>query len=169
MCIVSQSLPCQKPGNGAGRLEGQLAAEKQAHCAVSKDLVAAQREMEGLVWRNQELELELANAAMGGQAHQVQVEQQELRASWEAQSAELASVKVSTPGLSCNKTCLFSPFSHPLFVLVRSAPGSFHHVQTPRICPPPPHLLRIPCYHAPFFAKCVYARKSGKGVEYFLW
>ena len=89
---------------GAGRLEGQLAVEKQAHSAVSKDLVAAQREMEGLVRRNQELEL--ANAAMGGQAHQVQVEQQELRASWEAQSAELASVRVSTPALSCSKTCI---------------------------------------------------------------
>ena len=83
---------------GAGLLEGQLAAEKQAHSAVSRDLVAAQREMEGLVRRNHKLEL--ANAAMSGQAHQVQVEQERLRASLQAQLAEVASVKVSTHSLA---------------------------------------------------------------------
>ncbi|KAL0024173.1 hypothetical protein WJX77_004256 [Trebouxia sp. C0004] len=71
-----------------GQLEGQLAAEKQARSAVSRDLVAAQREMEALVQHN----LELASAAMGGQAYQAQVEQEELRASLEAQLAELTSV-----------------------------------------------------------------------------
>jgi len=106
---------------GAGRLEGQLAAEKQAHSTVSSELVAAQREMEGLVRRNRNLELELANAAVGEEAHQVQVEQKEMRASWEAQSAEVTSVKVSTPALSCSKTCMISPLSHPLFVLLHSA------------------------------------------------
>ena len=127
---------------GAGRLEGQLAAEKQAHSAVSKDLVAAQREMEGLVRRNQELELELANASLGEEAHQVQVEQQEPRASWEAQSDELSCFQVSTPALSCSKMCISSLLSHPLFMFLHSAPGSFHP-GTP-VCvnsPPPPSPL----------------------------
>ncbi|KAL0027190.1 hypothetical protein WJX77_001977 [Trebouxia sp. C0004] len=61
-----------------GRLQGQLAAEQQACSAVRKDLVAVQREMEGLVHRNHELER--ANTDMGEEAHQVQVDQQQLRA-----------------------------------------------------------------------------------------
>jgi len=128
---------------GAGQLEGRLAAEKQAHSAVSQDLVAAQREMEGLLRRNHELER--ANAAMGEQAHQAQVEQQELRANLEAQSAELTSVKVSTPALSCSKMCIFSPLSHPLFMLLHSAPGSFHLMYGPPVCAiPPPFPLPLP-------------------------
>ncbi|DBA94257.1 TPA: hypothetical protein ACH3X1_001875 [Trebouxia sp. C0004] len=51
-----------------GRLQGQLAAEQQACSAVRKDLVAVQREMEGLVHRNHELER--ANTDMGEEAHQ---------------------------------------------------------------------------------------------------
>jgi len=144
---------------GAGRLEGQLAAEKQAHSAVSKDLaaeqqacsavrkdlVAAQREMEGLVRRNQELELELANANLGEEARQAQVEQQEMRANLEAQPAELTSVKVSTIALPCSKMCILSLLSHPLFMFLHSAPGSFH--PGPPVCanPPPPP---IPLPHA---------------------
>ncbi len=78
----------------AEELQGQLATEQQACSAVRKDLVAAQREMEGLVQRNHELER--ANASMGEEAHRVQVGQEEMRARFEAQSAELTAVKVST-------------------------------------------------------------------------
>ena len=56
--------------------------------------MAAQREMEGLVQRNHQLER--ANGSMGEEAHQVQVEQNEVMARFEAQSAELTSVKVGT-------------------------------------------------------------------------
>ncbi len=71
-----------------------MAAEQEGRKAVSKDLVAAQREMEGLVQHNSELQR--ANANMGEEACRVRVEQEELRASFEAQSAELTSLKVST-------------------------------------------------------------------------
>ncbi len=108
---------------GAGQLQGQLADEQQARSAVSRDLVAAQREMEGLVQHNHELDR--ANAAMGEQAHQVQVEQEELRVSLEAQSAELTSVKVSTLfsehdlQTSCVASCPHVVLS-PLFLLPSS-------------------------------------------------
>ena len=78
----------------AGELQGQLATEQEGRRAASRDLVAAQREMEGLVQQKHELEQD--NAAMGDRAHQVQVEQEELRARFEAQLAELTSVKVGT-------------------------------------------------------------------------
>ncbi len=71
-----------------------MAAEQQAREAVSKDLVAAQREMEGLVQHNSELQL--ANANMGEEARRVRVEQEELQARFEAQSAKLTAVKVGT-------------------------------------------------------------------------
>jgi len=79
---------------GAGELQRQLVAEQEARRAVRKDLVAAQREMEELVQHNSDLKR--ANANMGEEACRVRVEQEELRASFEAQSAELTSLKVST-------------------------------------------------------------------------
>jgi regulator of replication initiation timing len=78
----------------AGQLQGQLAAEQQARSAVSKELAGAHKDMEAVVQHNRELKC--ANTAMGEENHQLQVEQQELRASLEAQTAELTSVKVST-------------------------------------------------------------------------
>ena len=78
----------------AEAVQRHLAAEQEGRMAVSKDLVAAQREMEGLVQRNHQLEH--VNASMGEEALRVQVEQEEMRARFEAQSAELTSLKVST-------------------------------------------------------------------------
>ncbi|DBB12176.1 TPA: hypothetical protein ACH3X3_006282 [Trebouxia sp. C0006] len=122
-----------------GRLEGQLAAEKQAHSAVSKDLaaeqqacsavrkdlVAAQREMEGLVRRNQELELELANANLGEEARQAQVEQQEMRANLEAQPAELTSVKAELAARDADMAALQEQADH-LQSQLQASNGQLH-------------------------------------------
>ncbi|KAL0024228.1 hypothetical protein WJX77_010549 [Trebouxia sp. C0004] len=78
-----------------GQLEGQLTTEQEAHRAVSKHLAGAQKDMEEVVQHNRELQR--ANANMGEEAHRVHVEQEELRARLEAQSAKLASVKVEKP------------------------------------------------------------------------
>ncbi|KAL0048103.1 hypothetical protein WJX82_007750 [Trebouxia sp. C0006] len=79
-------------------VQRHLAAEQEGRMAVSKDLVAAQREMEGLVQRNHQLEH--VNASMGEEALRVQVEQEEMRARFEAQSAELTSLKAQMERMS---------------------------------------------------------------------
>ncbi|KAL0048070.1 hypothetical protein WJX82_006938 [Trebouxia sp. C0006] len=71
--------------------KGQLAAEQEARRAVSRDLAAAQKDVEEVVHHN--CELQRVNAAMGDQVRQAQLDQLDLMARFEAQSAELTSVK----------------------------------------------------------------------------
>ena len=79
---------------GAGELQRQLVAEQEGRRAVSRDVAGAQKDLEEMVQHN--IELQRANSTMGDQVRQLQVEQQEMRARFEAQSAELSSVTVST-------------------------------------------------------------------------
>ena len=102
---------------GAGQLQRQLAAEQEAHRAVSRDLAGAQKDLEEVVQHN--CELQRANASMGEEAHQVQMEQEEMRARFEAQAAELTSVKVSLCFSElAEKLSSFFPMSCPLSTLV---------------------------------------------------
>ncbi len=75
----------------AEELQTHLAAEQEARRAVSRDLAVAQKDVEEVVQHN--CELQRANTAMGDQVRQVQLD---LMARFEAQSAELTSLKVST-------------------------------------------------------------------------
>jgi len=79
---------------GAGELQRQLVAEQEARRAVSRDLAGARKDMEEVVQHN--CELQRATTSMGDQVRQAQLEQLDLMASFEAQSAELTSLKVST-------------------------------------------------------------------------
>ncbi|DBA89659.1 TPA: hypothetical protein ACH3X2_004551 [Trebouxia sp. C0005] len=74
-----------------GQLKGQLAGEQEARRAVTMDLAGAQKDMEEVMQHN--CELQRANAVIGDEARQMQVEQLEMMARFEAQSAELTSVK----------------------------------------------------------------------------
>ena len=78
----------------AEELQTHLAAEQEARRAVSRDLAVAQKDVEEVVQHN--CELQRANTAMGDQVRQVQLDQLDLMARFEAQSAELTSLKVST-------------------------------------------------------------------------
>ncbi|DBA89770.1 TPA: hypothetical protein ACH3X2_004645 [Trebouxia sp. C0005] len=85
----------------AGELQGQLAAQQEAFRAVSVDLAGAQKDREEVVQHN--CELQRANATIGDQVRQVQKEQVESMARFEAQSAELASAKAEFAAQAADK------------------------------------------------------------------